>query len=103
MEASSEKDLLISIKAALAIEAFDEVFDCLSQLAQSYIARGWTQEGADILAYLLRSDAIPDESRQTALELWEDLERWICPRVLVDAEDFANKATFTDLLDYVFA
>ena len=99
----AEKDLLATIKAALAIRAIAEVLDAMTQLADIYIKQGLTQEGADVLAYVLRCEAVADDTRDHAHDSWEDLARYICPRVLLDAEEFAALATFDDMVEYIFA
>ena len=98
----TEKDLLISIKAAKSLNETDDILDALTQLAAAYIVRGDTQEGADILAYVLRCDA-PADVLDHAQTLWDDLARHICPRVLLDAADFGSKATLDDVIEYAFA
>lgn len=98
----TEKGLLTSIKAALAIEATHEVFDSLVYLAAVYIEEGQSQEGADVLAYVLRRKDIAEDILERAEEVWEDLACWVCPRVLLDAQDFGKKATFEDIVEYVF-
>ena len=98
----TEKDLLISIKAAKSLNATYDILDALTQLARVYIKRGETQEGADILAYVLRC-AAPADVLDHAQALWDDLARYICPRVLLDAEDFGSKATLDDVLEYASA
>lgn len=97
----TEEDLLASIRAAQAVEARAEVLDAMTQLAAVQIAAGQTQEGADVLAYVRRCpQALPD-TREQAEEHWEALACYACPRVLLDAEDFARKATYADVLEYV--
>jgi hypothetical protein len=99
----TENDLLITIKAAKALNATGAILDNLTQLAAVYIERGETQEGADVLAYILSCENIPDDILDHAQAQWDDLARYICPRVLLDATDFGKKATLDDVLDYVFA
>lgn len=98
-----EQEVLVSIKAGMAIQARDAVLDALVQMASLYIQRGLTQEGADILAFVLCCENLPDDIEEHADDLWEDLARWICPRVLLDAEDFGKKAYLEDVIEYVFA
>jgi hypothetical protein len=98
----SESDLLLSIQAGLAINSPHELLECFVQLAAIYIEKGSTQEGADILAYLLHRIDTPNDIREQGQALWDDLARWICPRVLYDAEDFGRKAALEDVVDYVF-
>jgi hypothetical protein len=98
----TEADLHLSIKASLAIQALDDVLECLVQLAAICIEKGNTQEGADILAYLLHHLDTPQDIKEQGQALWDDLARWICPRVLYDAEDFGRKAALEDVVNYVF-
>lgn len=101
VEKFSEKDLVLSLKASLAIQAQDDVLELFVAIAQAYISRGLTQEGADILAFILNRDNVPEDVVDLAVEAWEDLERWICPRVLYDAEIFGKKAYFEDVVEYI--
>lgn len=98
-----QRDLLVAIKAGMAIHARDEVLHAFVLVAGDYIAQGLTQEGADVLAFVLRCEALPDDIEEQALDLWEDLERWICPRVLLDAQDFGKKAYIEDVVEYILA
>ncbi len=93
----------MGIKAALAIDAHDDILATLTDLAAVYIARGETQAGADILAFVRRVSWASPTTRAHAQDHWDDLARYSCPRVLVDAEDFARKAYLQDIIDYVFA
>lgn len=99
----SEKDLYLSLKAAISIEAIQDILDVMVQIAAEYIKLGDTQEGADILAYVMRREDTADDIFERADELWEDLARWICPRVLLDAEDFGKKAYLEDVVQYILA
>lgn len=99
----TEKDFLVRIRAAHSLNAIAELLDALTDLAAFYIERGETQEGADVLAFVLQQTNAAPDTQEAAHVHWEDLERYICPRVLLDAEDFAAKATLNDLIEYVFA
>jgi hypothetical protein len=102
-EQLSEKQLLTALKSSLAIQSVADALDVMTQIAAVYIEQGMTQEGADVLAYVMRHPATPDDVQERAFDHWDDLERWICPRVLLDAEDFAKKANFDDLVEYIYA
>lgn len=102
-ELLTEKDYIASIKASQAINALDDVLTALVHVAGLYIERGLTQEGADVLAYIRRREGVPEDISDHADELWEELETWICPRVLYDAEDFGKKAYLDDVIEYVYA
>jgi len=99
----TEKEAIISIKAGMAIQARDAVLSDLVLVAGLYIEQGLTQEGADILAYVMRCSNLPDDIEEQAYDLWEDLARWICPRVLLDAETFGKKAYLEDVVEYALA
>jgi len=97
----TEKEVIVAIKAGMAIRARDDVLDALVQMAGLYIGRGLTQEGADVLAFVMRCENLPEDIEEQAFDLWEDLARWICPRVLLDAESFGKKAYLEDVIEYV--
>lgn len=103
MQPLTEKDLLISLKAAHALGAIHEILATMTDIAAQYNAQGLTQEGADILAFVLRNPYTPEDILEAAEDHWDDLASWICPRVLVDAEDFGSKATLDDVIEYIFA
>ena len=98
----TEKDLFISIRMALAINALRDALDSMTRLAGIWIERGETQEGADILAFVMRHRDTASDTEALAQELWDDLATYRCPRVLVDAEDFGKKATLEDMIEYIF-
>jgi len=99
----SEKALLFALHASLATGSISAMLDAMTQLAQRYIEKGWTQEGADILVYVLRHAQTLPDTREQAEIFYDDLACYICPRVLVDAQAFASKATFADMVEYIFA
>lgn len=99
----SERALLINIQAALALEARAEILDLLCNLAEAYITRGWTQEGADLLCFLAQQPDADVDTAERTTEALAELATWVCPRVLLDAEDFAELATLDDIIEYVFA
>jgi hypothetical protein len=98
----TENDLLLAIKAGVAIRSPHDVLECLVQLAALSIEAGRSQEGADILAYVLHHEATPPDIKAEGQELWDALATWVCPRVLLDAEDFGTKAALEDVVEYVF-
>jgi hypothetical protein len=77
------------------------LYDALYRWALWHAQQGFTQEAADVLAFLLRCDDIPQDCLAAAADLFEELETRICPRVILDAKDFASKATLDDILEYV--
>lgn len=102
----TERDLLASIRIIQSLENFNtthELFDSLTELATLYIGRGETQEGADVLAWVLRQSDLPQPIATRARALFEDLEASICPRVIYDAQEFARYATHADIMEYIFS
>ena len=89
------------LQAARAIDATADSLAALVGLAAHWIERGETQEAADILAWVLRHLSLSDTARDAAQSLWDGLATWICPRVLLDAADFAQYATFDDICEYI--
>ena len=97
----TEKDYLASIRASYAIQANDELWYAMTQLAQLYCQRGWTQTPSDLLAFILLQDDVPADIYQQAEELFDDLERSICPRVIWDAKAFASDMDLVGMVEYV--
>ena len=98
----TEKDLLVSIRMSLSIDAVTDALDAMVQLAAIWIERGETQEGSDILAFVMRDSRVAQDTFDMAQDEWDDLATYACPRVLVDAEDFGKKATLDDVIEYIF-
>ena len=87
---SIAQDTITSLKASTALKNKVQTLDLFVQVAEVYIAQGLTQEGADVLAYVLQYEQTPDDIFDMAEDLWEDLACWICPRVLLDAAGFVT-------------
>lgn len=97
----SEKDYLVSIRASYAINATGELWVAMTQLAQLYIGQGWTQTAADILAFVVLQDDVPQGIYEQAEDLFDDLERSICPRVIWDARTFAKDMDLVGMIEYL--
>jgi hypothetical protein len=89
------------LQAARAINAPADCLAALVGLSAHWIARGETQEAADVLAWVLHQPALSADAQETAQALWDELATWICPRLLLDAADFAQYATFDDICEYI--
>ena len=89
------------LQASRAIDAASDCLAALVGLSAHWIARGETQEGADVLAWVLRHPDMSVSTQEIAQSLWDELATWICPRVLLDASEFARYATFDDICEYV--
>jgi hypothetical protein len=99
---TEEQTLHTQLKAALAIASRPAAYDVMTALAALYIAQGNTQAGADVLAFLLIQPDIAPDTLEHAQALFEELETHICPRVILDAREFARDMLFEDILDYIF-
>lgn len=99
----TEREYLIAIRAGVAIGSLAEVMDDLTGLASCYMTDGYTQEAADVLAFVLIQSETAVDTYETAQLLFEDLESRICPRVILDAQTLAVSLTLDDVLEYVFA
>jgi hypothetical protein len=100
---TEEHALHTQLKAALAIQSRAAAFDVMTTIAALYIAQGNTQEGADVLAFLLLQPDIAPDTLEQAQALFEELETRICPRVIWDAREFARDMVFEDMIEYIFA
>lgn len=96
-----ETQWLTLLQATRTIDAPTDCLAALIGLAAHWIARGETQEGADVLAWVLRHPSLSTTAQETAQNLWDDIIAWICPRVLLDATEFARYATFDDICEYI--
>lgn len=94
-------DYLASIRASYAINAYGELYYALTQLAEDHIQQGETQMASDILAFILLQQDVPEDVREQAFELFDDLERRICPRVIWDAKAFAQDMDIQGMVEYV--
>ena len=96
-----ESHYLASIRASHAIHAKDELCYAMTQLAELYIERGWTQTAADILAFILLQKDVPSDIDEQAHELFDNLEGSICPRVIWDAKAFASDMDWLGMVEYM--
>jgi len=97
----TEKDYLASIRASYAIHATDELWDAMCQLSELYIRDGWTQTASDILAFIVLQDDVPHDIYEQAEDLFDHLERSICPRVIWDAKAFASDMDLIGIIEYL--
>lgn len=97
----TEKDYLASIHVAYKIHAIGELWTAMTRLPELYVSKGWTQEASDILAFILLQDDVPQDIHNLAEELFDDLERSICPRVIWDAKAFAQEMSLEDMVAYL--
>ena len=90
--------LLDTLMLALDIDASRKAFDLLVEIAGYLIDAGETEQAAQVLAFVQTQ---PNVSRLTAAltaQLLMTLEEEICPRAILDARDFAQHASFEDVI-----
>ena len=78
-----------------------ELHRAMITLAERCIELGQTQTGADILAFLLLQIDVNADASNRADELFAELESRVCPRVILDARDFAAGLDLTTMLEYL--
>lgn len=101
MKSQKYKDYRASIHASYTIHAYGELYDAMTRLATFYIEQGETQLASDILAFVLLQTDLPNDIYEQAYELFDDLERRICPRVIWDAKAFAQDMDMQGMVEYV--
>ena len=97
----SEKDYRVALKAALAINALGDALDSLVGIAEHFLQRGLTQEGANVLAFALIHPDILHDTFDRADELFLRLEEHACPRVIEDAKLFRLSRSLRMVAAYV--
>ena len=70
-------------------------------LAQLMWEREQTQMAADALAFVLLQDDLSPELRQQADELYAEMESRVCPRIILDARQFAADMDLQTTIEYV--
>jgi hypothetical protein len=98
-----EKDYRIALKAALAINAVGEALDAMTWLAQRWLERGSTQEGTNLLVFVMNHPDVRYDTFDRAEEMFLELEAHTCPRVLLDAKEFILGKSLATMAAYVFA
>lgn len=78
-----------------------EVYAAMSVFAVACLERGLTQTAADTLAYLLQDPGVIATVRREAVEIFDELESRICPRVILDARAFAEGMDLLSMLEYL--
>lgn len=73
----------------------------MTALAEYCIEIGQTQAGADILAFVLRQSATDPLTRERADESFAELESRVCPRIILDAREFAADMDLPGMIHYL--
>ncbi len=70
-------------------------------LSENCVELGQMQTAADTLAFLMLHNDIDRDIFVRAEELFADLESRICPRVILDAREFAADMDLVSMLEYL--
>ena len=97
----TEKDYRIALKAALVIDAQGDALDALAGIAEWYLRGGRTEEGANILAFVLNHPDVRYDTYDRAEEMFMELEEHACPRVIEDAKAFRLGKSIRSMAAYV--
>ena len=73
----------------------------MTALAEYCIEIGQTQTGADILAFLLRQSDADPLTLERAAECFAELESRVCPRIILDAREFAADMDLKGMIHYL--
>lgn len=93
---------LQSERAALpTIDSMQSVYKAMACFAETCIARGMTQSAADILAFLRLQPDLNADLLDCAEEMFADLESRVCPRVILDAREFAAELDRRTMIEYL--
>lgn len=73
----------------------------LIAFAAACLERDMAQTAADTLAFLLQYPGVSASVRDEAVEIFDELESRICPRVILDARSFADGMDLSTMLEYL--
>lgn len=78
-----------------------KLHQAMTALAERCIDRGHTQTAADILAFLLSQDDLDARALDRADDCFAELESRVCPRIILDARDFAATMDLRTMIEYL--
>ena len=78
-----------------------DVYAAMAVFAAACLEREMTQTAADTLAFLLQAPGVSASIRGEAAALFDDMDSRVCPRVILDARDFATGMDFLTMLEYL--
>jgi hypothetical protein len=87
-ETMNERDYRVALRAALAINATGEALEALANIGAAFVRRGLTQEGANVLVYVMHHPDVRYDTFDQAEDLFMQLEEHACPRLIEDARSF---------------
>lgn len=98
----SEKIQRVHALIDIAEETSARRFHWMLAMAQRHWEAGTSQMAADTLAFLLLQADLPTTLRDKAEALFAELESRICPRVILDARQFAIDMDAQSMIEYLF-
>ena len=82
-------------------ELTSKLYRAMIALAEDCIQFGQTQTAADILAFLLLQRELSAADFAQADALFAELEGRVCPRVILDAREFAADLDLQGMVEYL--
>ena len=78
-----------------------KLYNAMIAFAEVGIERGMTQTAVDILAFLSLQKDVDTDLSAHGEELLADLEGRVCPRVILDAREFAAEMDLLTMVEYL--
>src|SRR5450432_1329780 len=94
--------LFSELESAMEAEATSRILDILVEIAKVSIYHDDKDFAAEILALALQYP-MNVETLEEAEQIYRDLETQLCPRVIEDAREQAQRVTLEDMVAYVLA
>ncbi|MDE2777851.1 MAG: hypothetical protein OXI77_18140 [Chloroflexota bacterium] len=82
-------------------ELTSKLYRAMIALAEDCIEIGHTQTACDILAFLLLQKELSGAAFARADALFAELESRVCPRVILDAREFAADLDLQGMVEYL--
>lgn len=100
-ELSRALDRTLESDSAPTSEQMRSLRQYMTALAEYCINLGHTQTGADILAFVLRQSDADPLTLERAEEGFAELESRVCPRIILDAREFAADMDLPGMIHYL--
>ena len=101
MIACKESILLYRLRDAYVSGNTSALCHAFYGLAQMFWSKELADAAVETLALLLRQDNLPADLQESAEELVADIASRICPRVILDAKNFAAEMDLQSMTEYL--
>ncbi len=101
MIACKESILLYRLRDAYVSGNTSALGHAFYGLAQMFWSKELADAAVETLALLLRQDNLPADLQESAEELVADIESRICPRVILDAQNFVAEMDLQSMTEYL--